>query len=724
MALDGPEMKTNGLSTDSVFPKLGFAALRGRLIFRVVFLLLMLATVLLALVILQGEKYRAYENYHRNLIKTHSTVMAKLRHPSGQLALLNPGIFEQPITPLRPLLLPYAALDFSDHNKSQQAIEVAGCSIHFEKGDICVGIGSNPYAGGFIYILGKVETTDLISRVPGVVDLTNVHRVRITLSHQGKNTYWNAPFEHIEDANNYITKGKLAGFMAQTDVLKTKAKPNRDFKGWMWQSRHCNDEFSNSCLHTTYYSIRLPVSSFTKALFNNKRPQWPPKDLADYQLHVVLMPPLSNEAIFDSNAPDATLPYALSGLAEPLLAGEALTISSKRAGVREALKLQGEVPVVMDSPYFDWLQKLVAKIPVIVKSHRMGYEKQSLIHIGTLKHTTGNYQVELLGSLASVNRELSAMAARVTWVVAIMLSAILIAWLLVEFSFLRRLTLLTKRAAKVSYNMQAQSAATAQLDLAERIQALNLDDLKGGDEVGILANSLSELLTRIQEDVRRAQVRTQQDKDMWQAVGHEIMSPLQSLMVLHPDKESQSYRYVSRMLQAVRMLYGHASPSEAVEAANINLDVIDANEFVGLIADNAHYAGISNVVYQQHGSSVWVRANAFSLEDALTHILNNAQRHRAANTKIELRLHATDAFAEIHISNQGELIPEKDLEHIFKYGVSGDDAQEDAEHRGQGLFISKSYIAKMGGTIEAQNLDNGVSFIIRLPRAKTPEATA
>ena len=260
--------------------------------------------------------------------------------------------------------------------------------------------------------------------------------------------------------------------------------------------------------------------------------------------------------------------------------------------------------------------------------------------------------------------------------------------------------------------------------MAERIQALNLDDLKGGDEVGILANSLSELLTRIQEDVRRAQVRTQQDKDMWQAVGHEIMSPLQSLMVLHPDKESQSYRYVSRMLQAVRMLYGHASPSEAVEAANINLDVIDANEFVGLIADNAHYAGISNVVYQQHGSSVWMRANAFSLEDALTHILNNAQRHRAANTKIELRLHATDAFAEIHISNQGELIPEKDLEHIFEYGVSGDDAQEDAEHRGQGLFISKSYIAKMGGTIEAQNLVNGVSFIIRLPRVKPPEATA
>ena len=724
MDLDGQQMKTKQVKSDAVFPKLGFAALRGRLIFRGVFLLLMLATILLALVILQGEKFRAYQNYHRNLIKTHSTVMAKLRHPSGQLALLNPDIFEQPITPLRPLLLPYAALDFSDHDKSQQAIEVAGCSIHYPKGDICVGIGSNPYAGGFIYILGKVETTDLISRVPGVLDLTNVHRVRITLSHHGKDIHWNAPFEHIVDNSNYMTKGKLAGFLVQTDYLNAKAKPNKEFSGWMWQSRHCNDAFSNNCLHTTYYSIRLPVSHFSQALFDKKRPQWPPKDLADYRLQIVLMAPLSDKAVFDSNASDASLPYALSGLAEPLLAGEKLTISSERAGVTEALKLEGEVLDTVNSPYFDWLQTIIAHIPVIMKSHQLGYEHQSLILVDTLKHSTGDYQVELQGNLASVNHDLREMAMRVTWVVAIMLSAILIAWLLVEFSFLRRLTLLTKRAANVSYNMRVQSEASSHLDLSERIQALSLADLQGRDEVGILANSLSELLTRIQADVRQAQVRAQQDKDMWQAVGHEIMSPLQSLMVLHPDQKSQSYRYVSRMLQAVRMLYGHASPSEAVEAANLNLEIIDADIFMGLIAENAHYAGISDVVYQQYGEPVWIRANAFSLEDVLTHILNNAQRHRDKQTAIQLTLMATDALVEIQIANQGALISTEKLKHIFEYGVSDGEGQEEVERRGQGLFVSKSYITKMGGTIEAQNLSNGVVFIIRLPRAKKPKATS
>jgi two-component system, OmpR family, sensor kinase len=66
------------------------------------------------------------------------------------------------------------------------------------------------------------------------------------------------------------------------------------------------------------------------------------------------------------------------------------------------------------------------------------------------------------------------------------------------------------------------------------------------------------------------------------------------------------------------------------------------------------------------------------------------------------------------------LISTEKLQHIFEYGISDGDGQEETERRGQGLFVSKSYIAKMGGTIEARNLVNGVVFIIRLPKAKSP----
>lgn len=697
-------------------PKLGIASLRGRLIFRGVFLLLMLATVLLALMLLKGEKIRAHQNYQRNLNKTHATVMAQLRHPSGKLALLNPDIFSHSLTPLRPILLPYSALDFSDYDKSLQAMEVAGCAIHYPQGDICVGVGSNPYAGGFIYIVGQVETTDLMSRTRGELDLNNVHRVHLTLDDNGKQVHWVAPFEQVGKAGNRLLKGKLAGFAGQSDVLNMRAKPNREFIGWMWQSRNCNDGFSSNCLHTTYYSLRVPVNSLAKAISQKNKPLvWPPKNLADYKVRVVIKSPLSDETLFDSNAEGASLPYALKNLAEPLLAGEVLTIRNKHQEDNpQLMELVGEQTIQDESPYYQFLQRVIAWMPAI-HVPQSNQESLSLAITDTLKHATGHYEVELQGNLASVNRELSLTAARVTWVVVSMLMAILLAWLLVEFSFLNRLSLLTKRAAKVSYNINEQAPSNSDLDLAARIKALNLDDLKSKDEVGILANSLSTLLARVEDDMHRAQVRAQQDKDMWHAVGHEIMSPLQSLMVLHPQDSSPSYRYVNRMQHAIRMLYGHASPSEAVEAVNLDVEQVELDAFLQLIAENAHYAGVNNVVYQALNKAVLAKANAFSLEDSITHILNNAERYRTPDTPIVLSLVEEDSAIEIRITNQGEPIPQEKLAQIFDYGVSDEKAQQETvESRGQGLFIAKSYIAKMGGSIRAENVADGVMLVIRL----------
>jgi len=58
----------------------------------------------------------------------------------------------------------------------------------------------------------------------------------------------------------------------------------------------------------------------------------------------------------------------------------------------------------------------------------------------------------------------------------------------------------------------------------------------------------------------------------------------------------------------------------------------------------------------------------------------------------------------------GASIPAELMARIFEYGVSGvqeDDAASEAvaPQRGQGLFVAKTYMAKMGGTIAAENVD-------------------
>ena len=70
------------------------------------------------------------------------------------------------------------------------------------------------------------------------------------------------------------------------------------------------------------------------------------------------------------------------------------------------------------------------------------------------------------------------------------------------------------------------------------------------------------------------------------------------------------------------------------------------------------------------------------------------------------------------------------IDRIFDYGVSsagadGLPASVDADagtggngglHRGQGLFVVRTYMAKMGGTVAVANRDGGVAFTLMLQR--------
>jgi len=190
------------------------------------------------------------------------------------------------------------------------------------------------------------------------------------------------------------------------------------------------------------------------------------------------------------------------------------------------------------------------------------------------------------------------------------------------------------------------------------------------------------------------------------------MSPLQSLLALHGQTDDPSHRYISRMQQAVRVLYGSASPSEAFERSQFEVAAVDLARFVRNVAENA---GIADVVCSGCNQPVWVRADEYPLEDVFGHLLANAERHRLPGTAITLRLNTDGHHATVTIHNQGPHIPDGMLEKIFEYGVSDQPDAAAAGSRGQGLFVAKTYMAKMGGTITASNQTGGVSFSLCLP---------
>ncbi len=676
-------------------PRLGLAAFRNRIVFHLVFVALVLATLALALALLNEERQRNAQRYGQSFAKSLAEVVAQLRHPSGQLALMNPEPAQVDAGWVAPQRLPFGAIDFDDATKAQRAVEMAGCGLQYPGGaSLCVAVGSNAYAGGFVYLVANFDAPPLQSRERGALDLAEVHRVHIGLTQGSTEAHWLAPVEMLDGQ-----RGQLPGFTVDaaddTTTLPRKARPQRDFRGWVWREGPCLNAATSAadCVRRTTLSVRLPVEAFREALFRPGGPQWPPPDLARTGLRLALLGP-DGTTLFDSAAPGAQPPLTLARLAAALAPGETLKILH---GANVVALLQGaEDSAAPPSP---WLTALIQHLPAPATP-------RTLQARDTVTTPAGRFDVVLAGDLQGLDRSLSASAARLAWPVGAMLAAIALAWLIIEMGLIRRVAVLTKRAAALSHQLQKPEARF-------ELGALDVAGLRGRDELGILAGVLADLLQHARDGLRREQLRAEREHDQWHAVGHEIMSPLQSLMLLHADDGDPSRRYVQRMQQAVKVLYGQASPSEALAAATLAVGRLDLDAFLRGVAENAAYAGIEGVVYVPAGTPVWVQADEYPLEDALTHVLANAARYRPPGTPITLALRMEGELAVVDIHNQGPRIADEQLERIFDYGVS-DAEPEDGLRRGQGLFVAKTYLAKMGGRIAARNAPDGVVFEIGL----------
>jgi len=671
------------------------ASFRLRILFRSAFLALALAVVALALAVLREEKQRSHDQYAAGFAKTKEQIVARLRHPSGQLALLNPGWSAALATAGRPVVLPFSALDFDDHNKVKHAAEMAGCLVQYP-GDasLCVAIGTNPWAGGFIYAAGSFASDPLIGHRIGDEFLDGAHRLRVTVAVRGHSYRWLAPFEPLSNGPEGM-RGRFTGYVERDQRDYTGAKPVKEFRGWVWQSAQCLDP-ATACSKKSFYSLRLPVQVLGETLFHQERPEWPPPDLDRFRVQVQILPPGSGPALFDSHRSGAAPPFTLEDLTRLLLPGETLIIG-KRSGdtSQEMVRLAGkDESLDRSSPL---LNRLIGKLPVEQAS------APKLELSDTVATPLGPYRLLLKGDARSVNKNLSVAATRLSWLVGAMLGAIGLAWLVIEAGLIRRIARLTRRTRGLSRSMQGDGV----------LEHYDLADLKGRDELGLLATALNDLLRRVKEDAERETIRAEQEKDLWHAVGHEIMSPLQSLLALHGSPDDPSHRYISRMQQAVRVLYGSASPSEAFQSSAVQLQSLDIAEFIRDVAANAGYA---NLHWSGAEQSVPVRADPYLLEDVFSHILKNADRHRHPGSPIGLQLETSDTAAIVHIHNSGRPIRAELLDQIFEYGVSDQPAASHDGQRGQGLFVAKTYLGKMGGTIGARNTGDGVCFSLSLQR--------
>jgi signal transduction histidine kinase len=109
----------------------------------------------------------------------------------------------------------------------------------------------------------------------------------------------------------------------------------------------------------------------------------------------------------------------------------------------------------------------------------------------------------------------------------------------------------------------------------------------------------------------------------------------------------------------------------------------------------------------------------------LANLLLNAVQHTPAAGSVQAILSvASDIRLEVRDTGRG--IAPEDLPHLFERFWRGDSSRaRSTGGAGLGLSICKAVVDGCGGTIEVQSrLGEGTCMIVRLPRAKSPDAVA
>jgi two-component system phosphate regulon sensor histidine kinase PhoR len=128
--------------------------------------------------------------------------------------------------------------------------------------------------------------------------------------------------------------------------------------------------------------------------------------------------------------------------------------------------------------------------------------------------------------------------------------------------------------------------------------------------------------------------------------------------------------------------------------------------------------------------SVW--ADADRLEQILTNLVDNAIKYSLAGTTVtvsarslERGADAEEDMVEVTVTDEGGGIPKEQLPEIFnKFSRLDNPLVRQTEGTGLGLYITKSLVLALGGTISVDSEPGSTTFTVRLPAASLEEQAA
>jgi len=263
---------------------------------------------------------------------------------------------------------------------------------------------------------------------------------------------------------------------------------------------------------------------------------------------------------------------------------------------------------------------------------------------------------------------------------------------------------------------QLSSAAERALD--EKRVRTALPSALAGDEVGDLSRSFSSVLQQLGN--YNDYLRTLAAK-----LSHELRTPLtivsSSLENLeHEELSMEAVKYTARAKEGAERLrriltaMSEASRTEELieNAEPETFDVSTVLESTVAAYDDAWPE--RQFILRNDSAHSLVRGSPELIIQMLDKLADNAVEFSAAGDVVTISIDSEPAHVVIAVTNPGQPLPENMRTQLFHSMVSvrSDDS---GKHLGFGLYIARLIAEGHGGSIDAKNTSDGVSFIIRIP---------
>lgn len=269
---------------------------------------------------------------------------------------------------------------------------------------------------------------------------------------------------------------------------------------------------------------------------------------------------------------------------------------------------------------------------------------------------------------------------------------------------------------------EAARANEAQLSVSERVE---IPDLTGrGDEIGHLSGSMRRMTDALYG-------RIDAIESFAADVAHEIKNPLSSLRsatetldyAKTPESRERLYTVIREDVDRLDRLVTDISNASRLDAELVREErapfdlgrLIETT--VDILSHNAAERGV-NLVADVASGTLTVRGLESRIAQVLSNVITNGLSFSPEGGTLQVAAWRDDLNAAvIAVDDDGPGIPPDNLDSIFqRFYTERPEGEAFGRHSGLGLSISRSIVEAHGGTIHAENRDEGgARFVIRLP---------